>query len=67
MPSAQIAERLADYGIGVGNGDFYARRCVEALGLDPEDGVVRVSMVHYNTEVEVNQLVAALDEILSKG
>ena len=65
MPSAQIAERLADYGIGVGNGDFYARRCVEALGLDPEDGVVRVSMVHYNTVAEVTRLLKALDEILS--
>jgi len=29
--------------------------------------VVRVSMVHYNTEVEVNRLVAVLDEILAAG
>ena len=43
MPSAVIAERLAAHGIGVGSGDFYARRCVEVLGMDPEDGVVRVS------------------------
>ncbi len=67
MPSAVIAERLAAHGIGVGSGDFYARRCVEVLGMDPEDGVVRVSMVHYNTEAEVNRLVAALDEILAAG
>jgi len=24
--------------------DFYALRCVEALGMDPDDGVVRVSI-----------------------
>jgi selenocysteine lyase/cysteine desulfurase len=65
MPSAVIAKRLADCGIGVGAGDFYARRCVEALGVDPDDGVVRVSMVHYNTVSEVNRLVDVLDKILN--
>ena len=64
MPSAVIAKRLADHGIGVGAGDFYARRCVEALGMDPNDGVVRVSMVHYNTEIEVRKLVSVLDDLL---
>ena len=49
MPSTHIAQKLAEHHIGVGSGHFYALRCVEALGMDPEDGVVRVSMVHYNT------------------
>ena len=65
MPSAHIAQRLAEYGIGVGAGAFYAARCVEALGMDPNDGVVRVSMVHYNTRAEVERLVESLDHILS--
>ena len=65
MPSAHIAASLATHGIAVGAGDFYAARCVEALGIDPNDGVVRVSMVHYNTEVEVHKLVDVLDQILS--
>ena len=64
MPSAVIAKKLADHGIGVGAGDFYARRCVEALGIAPDDGVVRVSMVHYNTSEEVERLVRVLDDIL---
>ncbi len=64
MPSAVIAKKLADHGIGVGAGDFYARRCVEALGIAPDDGVVRVSMVHYNTSEEVERLVTVLDDIL---
>ena len=49
----------------MGSGHFYALRCVEALGMDPEDGVVRVSMVHYNTAEEVQKLIVALDAILA--
>jgi selenocysteine lyase/cysteine desulfurase len=33
--------------------------------MDPEDGVVRVSMVHYNTVEEVQKLVGVLDAILA--
>ena len=36
----------------------------QALGLAEADGVVRVSMVHYNTIAEVDRLVAALDRLL---
>jgi selenocysteine lyase/cysteine desulfurase len=32
--------------------------------MDPDDGVVRVSMVHYNTVEEVQKLVEALDRVL---
>src|SRR5690606_1608893 len=63
-PSRDIAAKLAERGIGAGSGHFYARRLVDALGIDPADGVVRVSMVHYNSDDEVQRLVAALDEIL---
>jgi selenocysteine lyase/cysteine desulfurase len=63
MPSKHIAQQLAEQQIGVGAGDFYALRCVEALGMDPADGVVRVSMVHYNTVEEVHRLVSELDTI----
>jgi selenocysteine lyase/cysteine desulfurase len=67
MPSKHITEKLAESNIGVGSGDFYALRCVEALGMDPADGVVRVSMVHYNTVDEVTKLVETIDAILSGG
>lgn len=59
-----VAEALAEKGIAVGSGHFYGRRCVEALGIDPEIGVLRISMVHYNTLDEVDRLTAALEEIL---
>lgn len=48
-------------GIGFRWGHFYAPRLVEALGLTERDGVVRVSLVHYNTEAEVRRLLAVLD------
>ena len=52
---------------GIRWGHFYSKRLVEeVLGLD-EDGVVRVSMVHYNTEEEVKGLVGLLDDVLGKG
>lgn len=62
--SAEIAQRLADKGFGVGVGDFYARRLIEALGVDPGDGVVRLSFVHYTHPDEIRALLAALEAIL---
>lgn len=50
--------------IGVRFGDFYAKRLIGALGLETRGGVVRVSMVHYNTAEEVDRLIRALDEAL---
>lgn len=51
--------------VGIRHGDFYAKRLVRALGLEDGGGVVRVSMVHYNTIEEVDRLIAALDEALA--
>lgn len=65
MSSGELAERLADRKIAARSGDFYARRCIEALGLPrPDEGIVRVSMVHYNTDDEVERLNEALRELL---
>jgi cysteine desulfurase family protein (TIGR01976 family) len=58
---SEIVKRLAENQIAVRNGHFYARRCVEALGLDdPDEGVIRVSLVHYNTEDEAERLIDGL-------
>jgi len=62
--AAEITRRVDPYRIAVRYGDFHARRLVEYLELDGNNGVVRVSMTHYNTLEEVAALVAALDEIL---
>ena len=62
--SKEVAIALAEHQIAVRAGSFYAWRCVEALGIDAKDGVVRVSMVHYNTVDEVDRLIAALEAVL---
>jgi cysteine desulfurase family protein (TIGR01976 family) len=59
--SAELPAALDRAGVAIRYGDFYARRAVEALGLLPQHGVVRISMVHYNTRAEVERLLAALD------
>ena len=50
--------------IGIRFGHFYAARLIESLGYLDRDGVVRVSMVHYNTEEEVDRLITALRSVL---
>lgn len=50
--------------IGIRHGDFHSRGLVETLGLNDRGGVIRASMVHYNTLAEVDRLVAALDRAL---
>ena len=60
----EIAHAVASHEVAVGAGDFYAARCIQALGLAERGGVVRASMVHYNTAEEVERLIRALDEAI---
>ena len=55
---------LNNYNIMAGAGDFYAVRPLKALGIDPEEGVVRLSFVHYTSENEVTKLINSLDKVL---
>ena len=61
---AEIAAALAKQKIGIGNGNCYAYRLMEALGVPPEKGVVRLSFVHYTKQEELSRLMEALDRIL---
>ena len=51
--------------LGIRHGDFHSRGLIERLGLAEGNGVVRVSMVHYNTIEEVDRLTASLDRALA--
>lgn len=62
--ASQIPPQLDDANLAVRYGHFYAKHAIERLGLAATDGVVRVSMVHYNTLQEVDRLIARLDAVL---
>lgn len=63
-PALAVAEALAAHGINCGGGHFYAVRPLQAMGVDTERGVLRMSFVHYTTGAEVEQLIRALDAVL---
>ncbi|WP_299868979.1 aminotransferase class V-fold PLP-dependent enzyme [uncultured Roseobacter sp.] len=63
-PGEAVAEALAAHGIMAGGGDFYAGRALDAMGVDSELGVLRLSFTHYTTSGEVDQLLNALDAVL---
>jgi cysteine desulfurase family protein (TIGR01976 family) len=63
-PAEPVAGQLAGHGIMAGGGDFYAVRALTAMGVNPDDGVLRLSFTHYTSEEEVAKLIAALDQVL---
>ncbi|WP_289150184.1 aminotransferase class V-fold PLP-dependent enzyme [uncultured Salipiger sp.] len=63
-PAASVAEALAAHKVMAGGGDFYAVRPLEALGISPAQGVLRLSFLHYTSDAEVAQLIEALDRVL---
>lgn len=65
LQSEAIVRRVDAHGIGIRFGDFYARRLIEALGLQAYGGVVRISIAHYNTSEEIDRLLVALDEAVT--
>jgi len=65
MAPGELAAGLAQRGIMAGAGHFYAVRLLQALGLDPAQGVLRLSFVHYTAPAEIERLIEALDAVLS--
>ena len=63
-PGLAVATDLAAHKVMAGGGHFYAWRLVEAMGVEPEHGVLRLSFLHYTTEGEVARAVDALDAVL---
>ncbi|MFP3382807.1 aminotransferase class V-fold PLP-dependent enzyme [Tritonibacter sp. SIMBA_163] len=59
-----VARQLSEHGIMAGASDFYAVRALSAMGVDPAQGVLRLSFTHYTSESEVTGLIEALDRIL---
>lgn len=59
--SASLALALNAQGLGVKHGHFYSKRLLDYLGFaDPSDGVLRISLAHYNTPADVDAVLTAL-------
>jgi len=61
--SRDISIILNKNSIATRNDNFYAWRCLKALGIDTEDGVVRLSLIHYNSTNDVKKAISALKKI----
>jgi len=55
-----LARRLGEQGINVWSGHNYALEVARHLALDETEGVLRIGLAHYNTEAEVERILAAL-------
>jgi len=64
IASSNIAAEIDKREIGIRYGHMYAVRLCGALGIDLNEGVVRVSLVHYNTPDEIERLIEGLEAVL---
>jgi len=61
--AAEAAKALGDQDICVWDGDFYASRPVQVLGLVERGGLLRTGISMYNTRDEVNRLLAGIEKL----
>ncbi len=61
--AGQVCRALGARGLFTWDGDFYAQRLVELLGLEPRGGLVRVGLAPYTTQVELERLVTAVGDL----
>jgi len=60
--STEAARALAEKGLFLSHGDFYAWTVVQRFGLEPE-GFIRAGCACYTTEEEIDRLLNGVDEI----
>lgn len=61
--SQTIARRLGEQGVLVWDGNFYAARAIEVLGLKAHGGVVRAGISLYTSEEDVQRLLDGVASI----
>ena len=61
--AAEAAIALGNQGLCVWDGDFYAARPVQVLGLAERGGLLRTGISMYNTRDELNRLVAGIEAL----
>ncbi len=62
----RLATELADRGIYVTDGDYYAVEVMKSLDR-ADGGLVRIGFLHYTAEEEVDRLLEALHELAGNG
>jgi selenocysteine lyase/cysteine desulfurase len=62
MSARRLATKLADRGIYVTDGDYYAVEVMKSLDR-ADGGLVRIGFLHYTTEDEVDRLLEALGDL----
>ena len=60
--STDAARRLAEKGLFLSHGDFYAYTIIQRLGLAPE-GLIRAGCAIYTTEAEIDRLIDGVNKI----
>ena len=63
----ELATHLGECGIFTWDGNYYALNLSERLGVEPDGGMLRIGLVHYNTAEEVDRLLAALRELAPRA
>jgi cysteine desulfurase family protein (TIGR01976 family) len=61
--AAEIATSVGKQGICVWDGDFYAARPIEVLGLAERGGLLRTGISMYNTRDELTRLLAGIEAL----
>ena len=62
--SLELSNFFVKNKIATRNDNFYAWRCLKALSIDPNDGVVRISMVHYNSQKDSEKIINAINKLM---
>ena len=62
--SREITAAVDRSGVAIRCGHMYAYHLCKALGIAVEDGVVRASLVHYNTVGDIEKLIGALQRVI---
>jgi cysteine desulfurase family protein (TIGR01976 family) len=57
---ANLARKLGDRGIFTWDGNYYALNLTERLGVERDGGFLRIGLVHYNTQDEVDRVIEGL-------
>jgi cysteine desulfurase family protein (TIGR01976 family) len=67
LAPAEVAAALADAGVSVWHGDYYAYELMRRFGVRDSGGAVRASPVLYNDESDIDRLLAAVAAAVPVG